>query len=333
MEDRRFQKASVLLYDPQSTMRYNTRVALLHMGFGDVEAVSDFNEFLHKASTGSYDLIIGDTREGGGDTCSIVRDIRQSQVGKNPFVNVIVTLWDTSPDLVNEVIGCGADDLISRPMSEAQLRDRISGLITARKPFIVTKDYIGPERRQIVRGLSSTPPMVVPNSLQAKAENRPEMDATPDNIKLALEAVNERKISIYTEQFLRGSARILNLPETLEGLDERQILVRDMLKMNEDLAERLSGDAFAHVVVLCDAMRDLLRRILGSASPLQEMQKELLLQIPFAIHKACKDARESAEMAFDIGALSEQLREAGSLEGKKRTGADRRQSSDADEVV
>ena len=112
---------------------------------------------------------------------------------------------------MQSIIDSGADDLISRPMSAKQISERIGGLVRFRKPFIVTGSYIGPERRTIVRGLTAGSHMVVPNSLQAKVENRPDLDATPENISAALEAVNSRKISIYTEQFLRHSSQILGL--------------------------------------------------------------------------------------------------------------------------
>ncbi len=310
MYDRRYQSASALLYDPQSSMRYNTRIALLNIGFGQVEAVNDYSEFIDRAETGHFDLIVGDSRTDSGDTRSIVRKIRHHDIGRNPFVTVIVTLWDTSPELVHQTIDSGADDLILRPMSTINLKDRVNGLVHARKPFIVTGDYIGPERRQIVRGLTRVSEMIVPNSLQAKVENRPELEATPKNVKAALQAVNDRKITIYTEKFLRSSSKILALAADLTQIDERQELIKEMQQMNNDLEKRIEGSEFSHVLSLCEALDDLLIRIAGSASDLKEQEKELLLQIPFAIHKACKELRQSADLAFDIQDLSSRLKTA-----------------------
>ncbi|MEP3247717.1 MAG: response regulator [Sneathiella sp.] len=310
MYDRRYQSASALLYDPQSAMRYNTRIALLNIGFGAVEAVNDYSEFIERMEEGRYDLVIGDSRSDSGDTCEMVRKIRQNGIGKNPFVTVIVTLWDTAPEQVNTTIEAGADDLIMRPMSSLNLRDRVVGLVHSRKPFIVTGDYVGPERRQIVRGLTRVSPMIVPNSLQAKVESRPEFDATPENIEAALRAVNDRKITIYTEKFLRSSSRILSLATDLTQIDERQALVRDMQSMNRDLEKRIEGTEFEHVLSLCDALDGVLARIAGSAADLKEQEKELLLQIPFAVHKACQELRQSADLAFDIQDISSQVKTA-----------------------
>ena len=310
MYDRRFQFASALLYDPQSSMRYNTRIALLNIGFGEVEAVTSLEELEERLEAGNYDLIVGDSRSNGGDTTGLVKKIRQHSVGKNPFVNVIVTLWDTSIEQVQAIIDSGTDDLLMRPMSSTNLNDRVQSLVHARKPFIVTGDYIGPERRQIVRGLSPVSHMVVPNSLQAKVENRPELDATPENVRAALQAVNDRKITIYTEHFLRSSSKIMSLTNDEADLKERENIVRSLQVMNNDLVRRIEGTEFSHILSLCDALDDLLMKIGGSRAMLSEQEKELLLQIPFAIHKGCKELRESADLAFDIQSVSRQLKTA-----------------------
>ena len=80
--------------------------------------------------------------------------------------------------------------------------------------------------------------------------------------------------------------------------------------MNADLEKRIEGTEFSHVLSLCEALDDLLMRLVGSASDLKEQEKELLLQIPFAIHKACKELRQSADLAFDIQDLSSRLKTA-----------------------
>jgi DNA-binding response OmpR family regulator len=305
--DRRFNSASALLYDPQATMRHDTRVALLSVGFGNVEAVSTSDEFIDRANKGAFDLIIGDTKAKGLATNDLVRQIRQNSVGQNPFVNVIVTLWDTSPEMVQSGIQAGADDLISRPMSTQQIASRIGTLVTARKPFVVTEDYVGPERRSILREDALGNLMIVPNSLKAKVENRPDLDATPDNILLALSAINDRKITIYTERFLQYAKKILSLSGDLKDLETRREVVLQMLRMCEDLVKRITGTEHDHILSLVEALAKLLARVAGSVSEMSGQDQQLMFQIPTAIHIACKQARVSSEMAFDIRQLSQEI--------------------------
>ena len=309
MLDPRFSTASVLLFDPQSSLRHNTRVALLSLGFGSVVAVNDWAEFLERAEKGNYDLIVGDLISQEGNFQSIVRKVRHQELGKNPFINIILTLWDTSREHVYEGIQAGADDILSRPMSTTQLADRVNGLVTARKPFIVTEDYVGPERRQIVRGLSEGGLMIVPNSLKAKVENRPDLDATPENIELAMSAIKDRRVTIFTEQFLRLSNKVASMGIVLNDLDDRNTILQQMIKMNQELLGLIQGTEYDHIETLCGAFEDVLKRVEKSAKDLSSQDKELMFQIPFAIHTACKQVRKSANLAFDIEDVSTKLRQ------------------------
>jgi len=300
--------ASVLLYDPDPSLRHNTRSALLNIGFGDVVAVQEFGEFLDKASSGDFDLVLADTRASEGDTLSIIQDLRRNLLGKNPFVNIIVSLWDTSPDSVASVINSGADDLISRPMSRTHILERVIRQVEARKPFIVTTDYVGPDRRQVPRSYPEGSAMVVPNSLQAKVENKPEFAATPETILAALNAVNDRKVAIYTEQLMRLSSALLLLSGGFDDIGDREGVAQAMRSITERLARRIEGTQLAHVISLCDGLSDLLRNIEKSKAALAEQERELLQQIPLAIQKACQQAQDSASLVFDIRDVSARLR-------------------------
>lgn len=312
MHDPRYSSSSVLLFDPQSTLRHNTRVSLLELGFGEVEAVNSQAEFLDCLARKKYDLVVGDMSARDGGLKPVVPQMRRHIVGKNPFINIIVTLWDTTRDNVLEGIQSGADDILSRPMSANQLADRVQGLIVSRKPFIVTEDYLGPERRQIVRGQSQASHMVVPNSLKAKVEDRPELDATPENIDLAMSAVKDRRVSIFSEKFLGLSSQVVSLSQNLKELEERRRLITRMLTMNGELIKLAEGTEYQHIIPLCEAFSDVMKRIAQSVKEIPQQDKELLYQIPFAIHKACKEVRESAAHLFDIQDVSSRLRKSGS---------------------
>lgn len=307
MTDYSYQPATVLLYDPDPALRHNTRSALLDIGFGDVVAIQEYSEFIEKTSTKDFDLVLADACAIGGDPVEAVRKIRHHAIGSNPFVNVIVSLWDTTPETVTNAINSGADDVISRPMSRTHILERVVRLVRARKPFIVTPDYLGPDRRQVPRGYPQGSAMVVPNSLQAKIENRPEFAATPETIQAALKAVNDRKISIFTEQLVRLSSAILLLSEANDGHDDRENVILALRQANERLSSRISGTALTPVLSLCEGLDDLLNNMGKSRKSLDEKEKELLKQIPYAIHKGCKEVQRSASLAFDIRDLSLEL--------------------------
>lgn len=307
MAEENYHLATVLLFDPDPSLRQNTRSALLNIGFGDVVAVEEFGQFIDQVEQGSFDLVLADSRSFEGDTLEVVHQIRRAALGQNPFVNVIVSLWDTAPDIVGSVINSGVDDLISRPMSRSQIRQRVERLVRARKPFIVTTDYIGPDRRQVPRGYPEGSTMIVPNSLQAKVENKPEFDATPETIQATMQAVNGRKISLFTEQLMRLSSAIILLSSGFDEMDDRRGVARAMRDITDRLAQRIAGTQYAHVGALCDGLNDLLQTVERSTEVLSDQERELLQQIPLAINKACAEVQESASLIFDIRDISTKL--------------------------
>lgn len=304
MYDPRFKTASALLLEVEPSMRQNTRSALLNLGFGEVIACSDLLEFTTLANEGDFDLLLAETDASGSSAHQIIQKIRFHTIGSDPFINVILFLWNSEPDAVGEIINAGADDLIARPISRTQIFTRLKRLVDARKPFVVTADYFGPDRRKMSRSPTSIPTMVVPNSLKAKVENRPELAATPDTIRRAMKVVKERKISIYSEQLMRLSSAVILLSGSRESYGDRKSVIDVMKQRNAALIESVEGTEHMHVVSLCQALTDLLDSIVKENSALKNKDRELLSQIPYAIHKACADLHRTAGLAFDIRAVS-----------------------------
>ena len=104
-----------------------------------------------------------------GDFCGAVHGMRHHHVRTNPFLPVMALSYNPTPELVRKIIDSGADDLVPKPVSADRLIDRIKLLIEARKPFVVTTDYVGPDRRKASDRAGTVPRVEVPNSLRAKA--------------------------------------------------------------------------------------------------------------------------------------------------------------------
>ncbi|WP_334128336.1 response regulator [Sneathiella sp.] len=311
MADPRFRPATVLLFDPEPSMRQSIRSALLNIGFGAVIAAGDEADFVRKLEEESFDLVLAETASSKADTQHIIRDLRHSKVGQDPFVNVVLSIWNTGPEVVRDVINAGADDLILRPMSRAQIFARLRHLVNARKPFIVTADYIGPDRRASISKPSTAPTLIVPNSLRAKVEDMPELAATPEAIRLALNAVNERKIAIYSEQVMRLSSAVILLSEMSGSTSERKEVVTVMRTRNLALMEAVKGSRYEHILSLCEALDGLLIRLFVEKGPLSSKDQELVTQLPYAIHRGCQELHGSAGLVFDIRDVAARLRETG----------------------
>jgi response regulator RpfG family c-di-GMP phosphodiesterase len=145
----------------------------------------------------AIDLLVTSSELESNDVGFLVTEMRNHRLGSNPFVVVITLLACAEPDYVRRVIDSGPDDLLLTPVQPDQLIQRIQKLSRTRKPFVVTHDYIGPDRRTKARSFvqQSAPLIEVPNPLKFRAENAG-LDSTRLNRVITEQAVAMTRIKI-----------------------------------------------------------------------------------------------------------------------------------------
>lgn len=161
--------AEMLVCDPVASSRAATRSALYSLGCRHIEICGSLRDLLEALENRPPDAALCEAQVGEAELCRAIRDLRQGH-GYNPFAIVIVTAWKPSAALVTELLATGADGVLARPFSTALLDQRIRAHVLQQKPFVVTDDYIGPERRS--SGLhSDTLSITRPNSLRVKLDH------------------------------------------------------------------------------------------------------------------------------------------------------------------
>ena len=70
------------------------------------------------------DLLIAETELPDGDFFELVHAIRHHEIGTNPFIPVIALTGDPSPDMVKKATDCGADALLTKPVSRRRCWNR-----------------------------------------------------------------------------------------------------------------------------------------------------------------------------------------------------------------
>jgi len=171
MTDPDYGRASVALYDPVHVNLRTTRYALQQLGFRTIESISALSDIKRKLAEDAPHLLVMETSDHEPEVFRMVRAVRSGELSNNPFATIILTSWKRDTALVREAIGCGADDVIIRPFSTSFAEERIRTLVRGRKPFIVTSDYIGPDRRRDRSRDDGAPPIEAPNMLQAAIDN------------------------------------------------------------------------------------------------------------------------------------------------------------------
>jgi DNA-binding response OmpR family regulator len=164
-----YETAWTLVYDPVSGNRAATRSALYSLGFRQIELVPTLAAFADSISNRPPDLALCEAHGSEEQLCSLIQDLRQGMTGYSPFVVIIVTAWEKSSTLAARVVNSGADDLLLRPFWPALLDQRIRVHVERRKGFIITSEYVGPDRRKSTSRQENIDVFYPPNSLKMKA--------------------------------------------------------------------------------------------------------------------------------------------------------------------
>jgi CheY-like chemotaxis protein len=181
-KSRRFDLSSIeiLLSEPPIATRRVLRNALYALGIRNVQEV-EVPLTVEMPSKPSLDMVFIDATDAKVETLRLLTDIRRRSTPLNPFVAIILTCDGPTEDFINRAATAGADGVLAKPVSMQAVQDRITTLIEARRPWVVTESYIGPDRRQNDRTEADpVPTFVVPNTVQRKARQEGVTTLTDD---------------------------------------------------------------------------------------------------------------------------------------------------------
>ena len=299
MEKLNFELVDVLLVDTDLNTRQNIRNILYDTGFRKLRFGRRLTELRAALAVSMPDLLISETEFPDGDFCELIYAIRHHDIGTNPFLPVIGLTGNPTPEMVKRVIECGADALLAKPLSAAQVMERISDLIRERKPFVVTSDYIGPDRRKEAKRKSDISMMEVPNSLKVKATGRKEeTDEIQRTIDAAIEEVNLCKLERHALQIAILVDKIV--PDLEKGVVDEPVqgLVKRLLYVAEDSSRRMVGTKYDHVSELCRSLIKVTSAIRAAGDNPESKDVRLLKPLSQAIQVGF--GADTAAVARDI---------------------------------
>ena len=209
-----YDSVDVLIYDPVPSNRTATRATLYALGFRRTETVSTLEAFIESVHKNSPDIALCEAGGAVDELCGAIQQMREGVACHNPFIVIIVTAWDKSSALINKVVSSGADDLILRPFSTAQLGQRIEAHIDRRKGFVITTDYVGPDRRKDSTRASNVELFDPPNSLKMKAKGKLPSEAIALKLDSELKAAREK---LTSEKLRRDSFQVCILWRLIQG--------------------------------------------------------------------------------------------------------------------
>lgn len=237
-----FERAETLVFDPIPANRATARNALGMLGFRNLTATSVFAEASAAIGERMFDLFIADVTQDSTSVCALVKSLREGGIGCNPFLHIVLMSWKLEGNLVELALNCGADDLITRPFSVDFLGARIRVQTETRKPFVITSDYIGPDRRKPRPNQQVAALFDVPNLLLEKGRD-PRW--SEQSAKAANEAIKQARAKINVERVGRSAFQLAFLVLSLrESFKTVAPLDADLAKLEEvakDLGKRVEG--------------------------------------------------------------------------------------------
>ena len=244
-----YDTAEALIYDPVPVNLSATRTALYSLGFRRIEAVPTLDSFFIAIRKRPPDLAIAELHDACDELCTRIQDLRQGYSSYNPFIVILITAWEISNEMVRRVVKSGADDLILRPLSTAVLGARIEHHIERRSGFVVTSEYIGPDRRGEQGRRSSAQAFDPPNSLMMKAKGKLSSEdillRLDCELRLARQQLNREKLRRDSFQMcvlwwmLRDASAA---SRTSVDVDKIVALARSISVRTQTLKEGLAGE-------------------------------------------------------------------------------------------
>jgi CheY-like chemotaxis protein len=224
--------------------------------------------------------------------------VRTGQEGLNPFTIMMLTAWDLSKSVVTAAIDSGADDLIARPFSIGQFNRRLKTLVEARKQFVVTSDYVGPDRRKDPARGTTAELIDVPNTLRGKVLD----NATSEDFDGAIHAMRTRmdgeRLRRLGAQIAVSAEIVMDWALSPEGLFDAAEIDR-LRRAAQELQAREAEGAAAGTADLCAGVLKVCDALVGGDCD-AEKEANLLKELANGIQVALNPERSAGDLAGEI---------------------------------
>jgi DNA-binding response OmpR family regulator len=141
-------RLSALVLDDSAHMRGLLRTILSGFSIRRIEEAGDVDRAVAIAEGGGIDVALVDLKLEGGTGFDFCRRIRFGPEGPLVRLPIIMVTAHSERTLVREAINAGVDEFLVKPVSAADVASKINAVFERRRAFIVSPNYIGPDRRR-----------------------------------------------------------------------------------------------------------------------------------------------------------------------------------------
>jgi len=302
-----YRDVRMILAEPDQIFVDNVIDALNSRGIRD-PLVCRTADALRLAMAMPTDLLLCDVDLPGLDFCAVAQDIRHSRLGASPFAIMIATARPSTVVDLPRVITSGIDYIVLKPMPADQVARRIDGFTRARKPFVVTADFIGPSRRARRRDDGSDDDVVhVPNTLRVKVLFNDRLALLDKLLEFGNAQLGKKKSETRLNAVIRLVRRLIELRQQHKDspyADEWRRSVGLLVdKIDEVVAEHKGSPATDHVGEIAARVGQIARRWGEANARPTEVEVALLAQLADALLGASVTEGDVADIAREIAAM------------------------------
>ena len=252
------QNIAVLIGDTDVKRAERLAADLREFGFAPPIIAGSFNDVGVTLEKGEIDVaILADSL--GGRVFKLIRGVRHGLLGSNPFMVLYCALAPEHIDGAKHALRAGVDSILIQPVPAKEIADRVRKAGRTDIAFVVTSEYIGPDRRAADRA-SAIRRFYVPQTVQAKLRGQ-NLNYKDYAKKIApiLEDMMQTRLS---SQSARLSSVCKELVATYQS-GQITPVVKDKLKSLDELLRDASGTAKQlgqdDVAILCLSLADKIK--------------------------------------------------------------------------
>lgn len=278
-----FRRVSIVLAHADSRIRKSAADILYNNGFREIKVAKSIAEARDLLRHYKPQLFVCGSTFPDGDSQPLISSLRHGTLGLNPFIIITVLTSDPSSLTIQRLVSSGADDILTLPLSTVQFLDRVINLISRRKQFVVTSDYIGPDRRTKTRpDPNDTPLMDVPNPLQAIAKNTATDMEIYHQTKEILKDINYQKLRQHAWKSAWLADKAAKLLQSDQTDPQARNYLKQILSIQEDVVARQDKKmpVSLHIQEFSRSLGDIIQKILSTPPNKPLSPKDLMLVKP-----------------------------------------------------
>ena len=306
------EKVIAFIGEPDELARREMRQVLTHAGLKQVSAHANLANLANLLGQVPPDLIMLSAQLDPG-VFDFIRNIRHNKIGTNPFVVIMTVVAPDDVESVKRAMQAGTDDIIIAPAKEEQILQRLKRVMLNRLPFIVTSDYVGPDRRARNRA-SAIRRIEVINTMLDKATGklvdvdtiREAVDSSMNELLFARLDSHGLRLGFVCNLILGAHKNNQITPEVQEKLRVLVDVLQDAAKTAERVDER-------ELALMCGSLSGDVALMVERYTALTERDLGLIQKLPRAVVSTVKPRATPDKLEEDTRQAAEtyQLRQRG----------------------